>query len=240
MSVIGLLLPLIFVIFLISFIVRAGVGGNTNLFKGRYIKRVVFGYLVILLASPIVLYFIQGDEMKAVEKRSGHEVVEIQDRFFARLYDEGKVDFQGLELRHEFELEPISKNLTITHASEEFYRTVIIEENKSLDEKVLGKIYLLPSVIDDLEVTHAMPTLQVELSGDRLTLGNPSGYTEINMRLFEKEFTINQFTGKAWFSDSMETTSMNAFGDSYLYLQIPEDMTVVTEGENIELIFVGE
>lgn len=224
-----LILPILLVILMLSFVswlvFKRGII-NHNLFKNRsVVKILMLTYACVLVISVIIGLLIPEKKENAfvIEHRYNDEMTMVEEAMM-----NGQLD--DVEPVASWEFPYHANDLHIQADDDEQWITV---ERKSENDGVIEAKYITQTMMDGIDITERIPSIEVELEKDTLTLmGN--GEVTLNFAQFQKEFVISQFTGKK--SGDMDFSSSDT---RILYLKIPKDLNLVYE-EDIYIDYIGE
>src|SRR5690606_16257674 len=102
------------------------------------------------------------------------------------------------------------------------FRSPIVLERKTVNDGLVEAKYYASVVMDKVDVTQELHSLDVKLENDTIQLIGSSGVRLYNYNIYQKEFTITQFTSE---SDSILDHSSTKI--DYLYLKIPKDLKLI-------------
>lgn len=213
-----LFLLLIIIVFFASSKVRISLGK---------IRLVVSLYIALLFVSVPVFYAIAKpgapEPIDTIENGPGQYSYHDSriDEFYDAFY-EGRLDnYKGAEINARWNFDYQGERLTITAPEHESYSTRIVLQRKDVRDGKLEVVSYAPKLPNRL--TLANPP-DIRLKGDHLVILQPERIHLEAIR-FEHDFTVAQFTGKGF---SMERPHY-FFGDTVLYLRIPENLLVDTD-----------
>lgn len=224
-SLITLILLLLIIIAFVAFSKVRIPLGKTRLVVGFY--------MALLFVSVPVFYAIA--EPGTPEPFEVVEVIEIgpgrysyHDSQINAFYDafyEGRLDnYEGAEINARWSFDYQEKRLKITAPDYERYSNLIVVERKDVCDGKLEVLSYAPKSSNRL--TLANPP-DIRLKDNQLEILQPERI-ELKAIRFYHDFTMAQFTGTG-FSMERAKSSHYLFGDTVLYLRIPEDLLIDTD-----------
>ncbi|PFP31374.1 hypothetical protein COJ96_00265 [Bacillus sp. AFS073361] len=235
---IGSLLPILFILVIISIFTAKGIRRTVNN-KGKSVssswaRRIFGGYISLLLICTIVVPFINGKDMTDLKKAP----IDAIEKEGATLFDAaaaGKINTIGrnsIEKKWDFEYREPKLNLSV--GTEEFFATqIFVERKKTNDDKIEAVYYRTRSSVNDMDISKVINPIRLTLAGDILTLHN-SKKAKLNFSIFNQIFPVTQFTGEP---SLFQHQSSFYEGQSILYLRIPKDLELNSKSEvNIQFV----
>jgi len=105
----------------------------------------------------------------------------------------------------------------------------IVIDRKSNDDGLIEAHYLNTGMyLNGVNVTNKLESLRFKVVGDELIVENPNP-TNVNLKLYKKEFPITQFTSRNGDVDSSEYHISFNVGYNVIYLRIPNNVLVKNE-----------
>jgi hypothetical protein len=189
--------------------------------------RLVFAFYMALLFVSIPVFYALAkpgtpESFKSTETGPGQYSYHSRiDEFYDAFY-EGRLDnYKGAEINARWNFDYQGERLTITAPEHESYSTRIVLQRKDVRDGKLEVVSYAPKLPNRL--TLANPP-DIRLKGDHSVILQPERIHLEAIR-FDHDFTVAQFTGKGF---SMERPHY-FFGDTVLYLRIPENLLVDTD-----------
>jgi hypothetical protein len=225
---------LILLLIIIPFIVL----GKVRISLGK--TRLVVGfYMAFLFVSVPVFYAIAKpgtpEPFEVTEIGPGqHSYHDSQINAFYDAFYEGRLDnYEGAEIIARWSFDYQEERLKITAPDYERYSTRIVLERKDVRDGKLEVLSYAPKSSNRL--IQANPP-DIRLKDNQLEILQPEKI-HVEATRFYHDFTIAQFTGRGF---SMEKTHY-FFGDTVLYLRIPEDLQIDTdESTEHNIYFLNE
>lgn len=230
-SLITLILLLLIIIAFVAFSkVRISLGKT---------RLVVGFYMTLLFVSVPVFYAIAEpstpEPFEVIEIGPGqYSYHDSQINAFYDAFHEGRLDnYEGAEIIARWSFDYQEERLKITAPDYERYSTRIVLERKDVRDGKLEVVSYAPKSSNRL--TLANPP-DIRLKDNQLEILQPERIHLETIRFYH-DFTMAQFTGTGF---SMERTD-NFFGDTVLYLRIPEDLLIDTdESTEHDIHFLNE
>lgn len=230
-SLITLLILLLIIIAFVAFSkVRISLG-KTRLVAGFY--------MALLFVSVPVFYAIAKpgtpEPCEVIENGPGqYSYHDSQSNAFYDAFYEGRLDnYEGAESNARWNFDYQEERLKITAPDHERYSTRIVLERKDVRDGKLEVLSYAPKSSNRL--TLANPP-DIRLKDNQLEILQPEKI-HLEAFWFYHDFTMAQFTGTGF---SMERPHY-FFGDTVLYLRIPEDLLIDTdESTEHNIYFLNE
>lgn len=206
---------------------------------GNIFKYFFLIYFVVLLISAAVFPFIpfHSAEADIYNGDVSLGIVAIHDEFYDSIFNNEKPNLNQMEMRDSYEWDFEKETLKLSTNDANFYGTVIVEKVEGLQGKIKAENYVIPSVIDNILITDELPAFQLQWNDGVISISQPGepNKKEIIISHFHKEFTITQFTDDP---SIFRTDSYSVLGGAFLYLQVPENVNVKSNTENIFISYV--
>ncbi|WHY67551.1 hypothetical protein [Neobacillus sp. SuZ13] len=235
---IGSLLPILFILVIISIFTAKSIKRTVNN-KGKsvsspWVRRIFGGYISLLIICAIVVPFINGKDMSDL-KKAPIDTIEKEGKTVFDAAAAGKndtIDRNFIEKKWDFEYREPKLNLSVE--TEEFFATQIFVERKNTnDHKIEAVAYRTRSSVNDMDISKVINPIRLTLAGDILTLQN-SKKAKLKFSIFNQVFTVTQFTEQA---SLFEHHSSFYDGQSILYMRIPKDLELINKPElNIQFV----
>ncbi|TEB05653.1 hypothetical protein Psch_02694 [Pelotomaculum schinkii] len=230
-SLITLLLLLLIIIAFVAFSkVRISLGKT---------RLVVGFYMALLFVSVPVFYAIAKsstpEPFEVIEIGPGqYSYHDSQINAFYDAFNEGRLDnYEGAEIIARWSFDYQEERLKITAPDYERYSTRIVLERKDVRDGKLEVLSYAPKSSNRL--TLANPP-DIRLKDNQLEILQPERIHLEAIRFYH-DFTMAQFSGTGF---SMKRTDY-FFGDTVLYLRIPEDLLIDTdESTENDIHFLNE
>lgn len=239
----GSLISLIFIVALIMLVVlsvKSIRASQKKWMHGNMLKYIFLIYFGVLLISAVVFPFIpfQSVEERVYNGDADRVIARIHDDFYENIFDNKKPNLNQMDLRETYEWDFDHDTLHLSSRDTDFYGTVIVEKIEDLQEKIKAESYVMPSVIDNIFITEDLPAFHLQWDDGVISISHLGGreINEIIMSQFQKEFTISQFTDDPTI---FRTDSYSVLGEPFLYLQVPENVNIKTNTENIFVHYVN-
>lgn len=194
------------------------------------------GYIAILLLSLILSTFIPFKDTPIIERINEKWLNKQENELLNKAY-QGKIDDINPNLIvQKWEKDYHYKELKFAVQSEDFLDTTIVVERKPTDDgKIEGILFKTNSIINGIDVTNIIQPVHLGWLNDQLTFSQPEPFY-LDYTLYDKEFTVKQFTGEFSLMDGDANTYL---GTQLLYLRIPKSLDIVYEDE-INIEYVGQ
>ncbi|WP_216772142.1 hypothetical protein, partial [Metabacillus halosaccharovorans] len=140
---------------------------------------------------------------------------------------------EGVEINHQSTIPYGGNQLELS--VEETYGplTILVERKEESDDEIEFIEYHTKTIIENLDLTDEFDPLSVSIEEDLLRVMNGGG-KDIKIGMFDKEFTISQFTsdqGLELFSDSH-----HVWGEHVLFLRIPKDVEIIDDFDYVQYV----
>lgn len=187
-------------------------------FYGNRIKLMFIGYVMVLLLSVGIYFFLPSSDGTYSEHVGDEEIPELY------LYASGELPISDihsyLKGKKEFAYESDTLNIeTIGYADELFIR---VEKDDTLDGKIEASYYKTPTIVHGLDVSVGVPSIRFYLSDQSLEVFMQD-HVEINVTVFKNEFPFTQFLNESGMSDDPGSV---IFPQQILHLNVPEHVSV--------------
>lgn len=185
---------------------------------------VVYGG-VLVLAMPMSYYIHQANAI--VHSEVSFDELEREYQEFNQTVNDGNLEqLDSSYIKEEWEFTYSDKEVIVRLDNDEYFTgRVFISRKDSHDGLIEATLYRSKSFTERgqllIDFSDQLPHLSLALSGNQLKIIKPPPVT-FNFASFKKEFPITQFTGEGWWGDGSSTY----WGDSILYLKIPEELQV--------------
>lgn len=217
----------ILIIFIFAFFVKDG---------GRFItqqklKWLLGGYVMILLASLLVLQVLPEERFSQVDEVNNETLRKAQEAsqgFFEMVMAGKPEQVDGIEILRQWDFEFQGKQLSI--GTDDYAAVMVfVERKKENDGKIEATHYVTKTILDKVDVTAGIKSPTLSLKGNRLMKTEPEEY-KIEIARFKREFLTEQFLKD---SEQQETPAKHylnhAFGANILYVRIPRDVEVLSK-----------
>ena len=207
---------------------------------GKKIYWLTGAYILILLGA-LVLFFLAPNGKSTFQEMSQEEINKADQVFneifntetpdkekldnLEGVYKKGELIFQYSE--NELEIAPIKKGMGIYN--------IFVERKETNDNTIQVLFYTTQTIINKYDVTEAMNPPRIYFTGKRLNIIAPEK-TEIHVAMFNKEFTMVQFSDEKWFYYPHQRDIM---GNDLIYIQIPKNVQILNDeqmGININYV----
>jgi hypothetical protein len=222
------------ILIIIAVLILMGIRWFSSWSLARRGPWILGAYVVILLISVVLYYFIPV----STEETRGVEHPEHVEIFSSVLSGAESVSSIEGFLKEEWEFPIEEDTLRIASIGDHNMR-IAVEFTKN--EMVEAAFYRTPFYFDGRELESDFIPLALELESGRLDIVARETTEEINVSSFSKEFPMQQFDDD---DGNAHAPSGFAFGvdigwsEQLLYLQIPEDIEIST-GSNVHLDYVN-
>ncbi|MPW26466.1 hypothetical protein GC105_11760 [Alkalibaculum sp. M08DMB] len=212
--------------------------GNTakprkKIFKVKILHTILFSYVFLLLVGIILYAFIPSEKYEYMEFKENHESYQPNTSFDA-IY-EGMID-KNIKIGDKFTFNYTDDTLEVSaNKDEEFSLTIVVEKKDTNDEVIELTNYLNTTIVDNIDFTETIPSVDAKISGNTLILQEPDT-VEITISKLKKEFTISQFTSES----HMDNIGHGFNGESLLYIKIPKDLELISSMNDIYIHYVNE
>lgn len=201
----------------------------------RYVKMLLMGYGILLIASVFVYEVLPTNDKEPDFSRSSEdwldkEVGRIDDAIFNGRTEEVDPRFIMKEWKWKYS----GKELGVEE--QDWFDGMVIVERKDDNDGIIDGTYYANSVVGGIDLTNEYQPREVTLEKQTLYLKGQWEEKEMKFAIFEKEFVITQFTGE-------RKGGMNFGGFmeiNYLYLKIPKDLKIIPENDEVFIHYVGE
>jgi hypothetical protein len=180
--------------------------------------RLLTGYVSLLLIVTVVFYVLPDKKYQSVDS------IPAADGSWETLYEDllekKEVDPKHMSNRTSH---PIEENeLQLAVSSPEYYISIIVERDSSLENRVESTMYASYLTVNDFDLSKEVPTPSVNLQNRTLTI-MPPPMLKLELKMIKKEFVYSQFTNESWLED-------DGFGSTHsgpiLYLKVPENLEI--------------
>lgn len=183
----------------------------------RIVKSLLLLYVVVIIASVFIY------ELLPEKSNSNIRIVEANEenpfnKAEVILDDRPQYD-DYIKSAWEFNYDKEELHLRVVEGS---FNGPIVLERKTVNDGLVEAKYYASVVMDQVDVTQELHSLDVKLENDTIQLIGSSGVRLYNYNIYQKEFTITQFTSE---SDSILDHSSTKI--DYLYLKIPKDLKLI-------------
>ena len=206
---------------------------------GRRIIWIIGGYIGIMFLALVLFYLLPiGNDSK--DKMSEEEISQYFNEDFG-LYDAlkaGKLDSRYDKYRKEMKSYPFYEDqLKIISNGRNFGTNIYVEVKETNNHTVDVIQYQQKMIINsiDVDVSEKFDSLKVVLEGKQLGLLSPE-QKKITFAIFDKDFTVTQFTGEKLFDKGFDVIG----GNDFIYLRIPPNVQLIYDKDNVNLQFVNK
>lgn len=214
----NILLPLLFLgtVFLIVHFVKKPYFTKSST---RSMK-LLAGYFALLLVGTAVFFALPDKKYQSVDS------IPTADGSWETLYEDllekKEVDQKHVRNRTSH---PIGVNeLQLAVSSPEYYISIIVERDSSLENRVESTMYASYLTVNDFDFSKEVRTPSVNLQNNTLTI-IPPPMLKLELKMIKKEFVYSQFTNGSLLED-------DGFGSTHsgpiLYLKVPKNLDIKT------------
>jgi|GEM_PF-7128061 len=232
--------PLVLLLILIVLIYSISKNiGKIPILQKLKIKWALVIYGAILLLALLFSYLIPAGDSSvypAVSETERNEAEKAGELLVKAAYDRKNIrkeNIEDVEINDQSTIPFEGEQLEIS--VEETYGplTVLVERKLENDQKIEYIEYHTKTIIENLDLTDEIDPLSVSIEGELLRVMN-GGFKDIRIGMFDKEFTISQFTsdnGVELFDDSH-----HVWGEHVLFLRIPKGVEVIDKYEYVHYV----
>lgn len=204
---------------------------------GRRIIWIIGGYMGIMFFALVLFYLLPiGNESK--DKLSEDEINQYLNEGFG-LYDAlkaGKWDLRYDKYRTEMNSFPFHEDQLKIISNGRIFNTDIFVEVKETNNHTVDVIqYQQKMIINSMDASDKLDSLKVVLEGKQLGVLSPE-QKKITFAIFDKDFTVTQFTGEKLFDKGFDVIG----GNDFIYLRIPPNVQLIYDKDNVNLQFVNK
>ncbi|MFA9556896.1 hypothetical protein ACERII_06315 [Evansella sp. AB-rgal1] len=211
--------------------------GKTPFFNGyrQRIKSTIIVYISILILSTGLFYILQT-QLSTVSSEDNTEIISELNNYvneFYNIQDPKELDESDKVVKlGEWSFPYSDEELEIFTSS---YHLVRVQQKETSDETIDVSFYTTRAFQSGIEYTELLQPPTVRQANNSLLITDPDR-VEISFAKFDREFTINQFTGGSMMDDNHETSTTH-FGDTILFVKVPSNVNVsYSEDGNIYIV----
>jgi hypothetical protein len=224
------ILPLIILIIIILLVTITAKKSTT--IQWKYINRTgitwIIGIYVTLLVASVILFYSLPKEKFADVRTVSQEKIWAAERGYISFYDSAQKgaihELEGVTRNGEWEFSYTDEKLQLIKGDTVTSIEVFAERKDTNDNKIEVSSYATDLMIEGVVIKDSLKPPGVELSGNNLRIIQPK-ITELKYAMFDKEFTISQFTSEP--NKSVRYGGNAVMGNQILYLRIPKDLEVL-------------
>ncbi|ADU30889.1 hypothetical protein [Evansella cellulosilytica] len=218
---------------------------NTTIEKliNSNLKKFLAFYCLILTIGG-ALYFGLQVQGKIVEYDLKYTNWENEDVLVQRYYDavyDGTLseEMDGVEKLGEWRFE-LSDEVLEVGAIDDYYYTIVIDQSETLGNEIEVEMYSKNLYLNGIEVSAKKLELpELKMDGDMLQFTPPNFY-EINIAIFDKGFTINQFSeNRNVYNHDNYFPYSTGLVDTVIMLRVPMNIEIINHNF-YDLWYVGE
>ncbi|QFG00492.1 hypothetical protein PB01_17720 [Psychrobacillus glaciei] len=217
------ILPFIGILYLAWRINRVmGSSSKRIILTGRFNKRLISSYVIILLLATVVYGFIPATGYRVVSSKDYQgfkEENEVFEQAF-RNNEEGKLDSKFLVEEWTQQLEDDTLEI-IFRGSYKLNLKVHVEWTDSKEQLVEGKVYRTNIIRYELNMTDKIPMSTIQWEDNHLVITEPQN-KEVTFYSFSNELGL---LSKEMYLSDYELSWLG--GDMYIYLKVPKHMNVI-------------
>ncbi|WP_078435613.1 hypothetical protein [Metabacillus halosaccharovorans] len=238
--IVATILPFVLLLIIIALIYLFAKNiGRIAFLQKLKLKWILVVYGAVLLLALISSYFMPVGESlvyKNVSETERDEAERAGAALVKAAYDRENIrenTIEGVEINHQSTI-PFEGNQLELSVEETFGPlTILVERKEESDDEIEFIEYHTKTIIENLDLTDEFDPLSVSIEEDLLRVMNGGG-KDIKIGMFDKEFTISQFTsdqGLELFSDSH-----HVWGEHVLFLRIPKNVKIIDEFDYVQYV----
>ncbi|RDW21265.1 hypothetical protein [Oceanobacillus chungangensis] len=220
MSVVASVLPFIILLIIIVAVIVVVLRGFNRVNITRKGYWILGGYVIVLLLSVVIYYFIPGPKEESQQAPTGRQdLSEV-------LYGELPVESINEYFEEEWDFSYDKDSIQIGYKGD-LNNSVSIAVERTDGNSIKAAFYQTPIYASGIELTEHIKPIDMQLSEDRFLINLPET-VHLDFTSFRKEFPLLQFKdspNEDWMGDSERFH----WGDQLLYLQIPREIEIKTE-----------
>lgn len=225
-----LIIVLLLTILVIFLSVSKSLSEVGTFFGQNMLRPFVFIYVALLLISVGTYAFIPTSEVSIeVVEEEPEQQIDLYDLLEKSRFDEA----EAYKLK-EWIIQ-IGDQIHFT-VNDDYYGPSILVKRTKETGQLRGAFYATDHIINGIDVSEHVKPIEIQQTGNEFLLVPPKEY-ELTFAEEQKEFTITQFTEEQ--IDHHNLGSSVWFGESILYLEIPEGVEVSSH-PNVYLDIEGE
>lgn len=224
-AIIAALLPFIIIIFVFRFISQ-----RINFLRGSLVKKLLFGYVAVLLALSVVYYVMPKKEtiVYADNMYDREQFDQEADRLYTALSngDVENIDKKYVKKTWDFSYE--QGEINMIQPSDR--ANIFVERTDQLDHEIEVTFYQSPLIYMGIDLNEKVKLPDVELVVDSLVINDPE-QERIQIAAFMSSFVEGQFTERESWMDHYPI-----FRTEVLYVRIPKELKVLGDDGNIYFV----
>ncbi|MGD6834467.1 hypothetical protein ACQCT5_20110 [Sutcliffiella halmapala] len=180
--------------------------------------KILAGYIALLLVVTAIFYVLPDKKYQSVES------IPLADGSWETLYED-LLEKKNVDPKHvrNRTSHPIDGNeLQLAVSSPEYYFSIIVERDSSLENRVESTLYASYLTVNDFDLSKEVHSPSVMLQNGTLTI-MPPPMLKLELKMIKKEFVYSQFTNESWLED-------DGFGSTHsapiLYLKVPQELVI--------------
>ncbi|WP_042144496.1 hypothetical protein [Paucisalibacillus sp. EB02] len=215
------ILPLIFIMIIILWLVAVNKRLTRKSLTLRQSKLIFVGYISFLLIATVFSLFLPSSEAKLIKNLTLRE--DMTDNLFMKAQQGGFSSIDQQRISQSWEFPYTGDSLTLS--SDYYDEGILIERTNELKGKI--EVYFIKdwqalgvnSV--SMDVSEYTPDMDVEMTSDTLMVVSPEEELIIELAFSELAFPMKQMIGESQFGHGYSSS-----GSRFFYIRVPQDLQI--------------